>query len=305
MRLSNNPLGVFARHSHPFFVKTEQVPQPQQQPFSPGGALQQGPFYSRLGQDVFSPATHPSEGPRLASPLAQKFGQTEPAAPAGSPDDFQWLQALNQNADKANPNAPVAIPAGSNLNNRQLQGSNLHRAQLNQVRLQSACLAHSNLSQAQLQQAQLQYANLQGVDLREANLRQANLQGANLHQANLAKANLSGANLQNADLSGADLTHAQLNGANLSHTRWNSAILDGTQLSGAKLNGADFKSVAVLQDVQVYNYGQQSHYQTSQFPPGTRHWFFKANPNHPETRVIEAWLNPSFPTHGKVTSPTT
>ena len=66
-------------------------------------------------------------------------------------------------------------------------------------------LQNANLQGTNLQDADLQYADLQGANLQRANLQYADLQGANLQFANLQRANLQGANLQNADLQDARL----------------------------------------------------------------------------------------------------
>ena len=99
--------------------------------------------------------------------------------------------------------------------------------------LSGADLNDANLNHTDLRRADLSGAYLRGADLSRADLRGADLSGADLSGAYLSRADLRGAYLSDADLSGAYLRGADLSGADLS-----GADLSGAYLSGAYLSRA-------------------------------------------------------------------
>lgn len=131
------------------------------------------------------------------------------------------------------------------LNPKDLQKIlDLHKLYLEQDnRGVKADLQDANLQATNLQGADLRCANLQGVNLRGANLQDANLQGADLRDTNLRCANLLRANLRGADLRDANLSSAILRDADLSDTDLFSANLRDADLRGADLHCANLRWV--------------------------------------------------------------
>ena len=146
-----------------------------------------------------------------------------------------WLSRLQ--GQRSNPINGLALEClgflnlgGCRLHGRDLNNANLQYSNLEGVWLSLAILPNANFLGAKLEHANFTRsvlfharfkgaslirvgfvdANLEGADLREANLKEANLEGANLKEANLEGANLEGANLEGANLKGANLKGANL-----------------------------------------------------------------------------------------------
>src|SRR5262249_55255450 len=101
----------------------------------------------------------------------------------------------------------------------------------------------TRLNVADLSWSQMQEVQLNDTDLRRANLNGARLQGATMPRAELRHAHLDDAQLQEATLSRALLDRAslhktQLQGADLENTILVGAVLTEANLQGANLRGA-------------------------------------------------------------------
>ncbi|MEQ8676925.1 MAG: pentapeptide repeat-containing protein [Aggregatilineales bacterium] len=125
------------------------------------------------------------------------------------------------------------------LQNVNLEGSNLTNVNLYRANLTGTNLAGANLTNAILWKENLTRTILEGANLTSADLRSTDLTSANLLQANLTRANLYRANLSNAYLERTDLTSANLESANLIDTHLVEANLTGANLHRANLTGSD------------------------------------------------------------------
>jgi uncharacterized protein YjbI with pentapeptide repeats len=145
--------------------------------------------------------------------------------------DLQWTQMQEVLLDDANLRQAKLCGA-------QLQGSSLARSDLEAADLSAAQLQAAQLREARLDGAVLVDARLQGADLSNAFLRGAHLSGAQMQGAFLRGAVLQGADLSGAVLQGADLSNAQLAGANLRGAQLQGAVLCGAYVAGADFSGA-------------------------------------------------------------------
>jgi uncharacterized protein YjbI with pentapeptide repeats len=109
-----------------------------------------------------------------------------------------------------------------NIEQAQLEGTDLRRIILCEASLFRACLKTANLVDANFAGANLRKANLEDAQLIRTNFWLASLAGANLKNTNL-----EGANLENTDLHKTDLRGAYLLYTNLRMARnWEHAICD-------------------------------------------------------------------------------
>ncbi len=124
---------------------------------------------------------------------------------------------------------------GTDLRNANIERANLQSAKLNHSRLDNACIRDSNFAHAELNKANLTNTDLQNANFCEAKmtstiLSEADLLGANFQNVQLDHAYLTGCNLIKANFDGANLGHADLREANLSN-----ATLIGAQLIRIKM----------------------------------------------------------------------
>ncbi|MGL5872769.1 MAG: pentapeptide repeat-containing protein [Xenococcaceae cyanobacterium] len=129
----------------------------------------------------------------------------------------------------------------SELARANLKGSNLVQADLEGANLEGADLINAHLGRVNLQGANLNNAYLEGADLIRANLANADLEGADLVRAELVRANLEGADLMRTSLEGANLVRVNLEGADLGRANLKGANLGGANLEGANLKGANLE----------------------------------------------------------------
>jgi uncharacterized protein YjbI with pentapeptide repeats len=92
--------------------------------------------------------------------------------------------------------------------NEQVKNQKFPKRNLDNLDLQTTDLVKFDFTEASLKKA-----NLWKADLQEANLSRANLQGAKLNEANLFRANFQGADLDKASLSEANIWRADFQGA--------------------------------------------------------------------------------------------
>jgi len=138
------------------------------------------------------------------------------------------------------------------LATKKCPGCNLQNANLNDSNLVGASLSQSNLERAKLLGANLQNANLHKANLKRVYLRSSNLKGANLQDANLEGAYVSNAQLQGANLKGANLKRVRLVTSNL----------EGANLEGANLLGAD-----LVENTKLH----RANLKGATMPDGSRH----------------------------------
>ena len=133
--------------------------------------------------------------------------------------------------DAGNRNPSIAVPAVTELYERNLLGSDLFS--------QIGVLEGKDLTGANWDKVQLRNANLRGVILNDARL----------VNADLARSDLSGARLQGSNLWGAYLGYS-MRGATLENANLAKATLIRTEMGGSQLNGSNF-SEAELVDVTL------------------------------------------------------
>ncbi len=146
---------------------------------------------------------------------------------------------------------------GTDLGGANLQGADLWRADLQGANLRVAKLQKADMGEATLRRVDLMGANLQEADLGGADLQGAEMWGADLQRANLVgadlqRANLRGANLQGSDLSVAKLQEASLRGARLQEVDVGEANLQKADLMGANLTRVDLLSAANIEQIRLY-----------------------------------------------------
>jgi len=146
---------------------------------------------------------------------------------------------------------------GVNMRNADLSYSHISSADLSRVNLISANLSKANIRQANLHSANLRNSNMAEVNLHDTNLRKAILDGSDLCGAHLIRVqaratkfrnvNLQGADLEGADLEGADLRYCVFTGANLRRANLRSVNLTQAELDGADLSDANLSHVVIVQ----------------------------------------------------------
>lgn len=141
---------------------------------------------------------------------------------------------------------------GVNMRNADLSYSHISSADLSRVNLISANLSKANIRQANLHSANLRNSNMSEVNLHDTNLRKAILDGSDLCGAHLIRvqaraAKFRNVNLQGADLEGADLRYCVFTGANLRKTNLRSVNLTQAELNGADLSDANLSHAVIVQ----------------------------------------------------------
>ena len=114
-----------------------------------------------------------------------------------------WILAYYDDQSKIFKNLGLSPGHNEQVKNKKFPKRNLDNSDLQTTDLVGFNFTEASLSRADLREADLRSADLSKANLGEADLRKANLSGANFQGAHLGKATLSGANLWHADFRGA------------------------------------------------------------------------------------------------------
>ena len=168
-------------------------------------------------------------------------------------DHKNWLLSQGQTGKLADLN-------GWNLDNANLEMTDLTFAKIHHASLKNANLWGASLSRAELNGADFEGADISSVDLSLAqcegvNFADANLEDAKLDGVNLRKANFKGAILRGASFIGAMLGGVSFTGADLLFSKMVEANIEGADFEGANIEATNFEGT----NISAANFEKTTH----------------------------------------------
>lgn len=150
--------------------------------------------------------------------------------------NFEWASAKLHGLDLDEIQLPGVILSRADFHDTTFRNATLNHADFSSTILRTATFDGANLEQADLNSSDLYRTKMVGV-----NLKRANLQAAICQEADFSDSDLHVADFSEADLLLAKLDGARLGGANFTSARLEAAAFKNADLSLARLSGADLK----------------------------------------------------------------